>query len=96
METEDATPTLKITQNETVIEASTLIHIKNPYNSEYDAALIKGKMKVQLDMEVSQNFNLTGKVKKISFQVEDSKTFFESESTVEDVQERIELFVAPL
>ena len=96
LETYQGTPTLKITQNEIVIEANTKIHIKNPYNFEYDAAEIKALMNVQIDMEVTQNFNLTGKVKAITFTVEDVKTYFESESTVEDVQERIELFVAPV
>eukprot|EP00347_Sterkiella_histriomuscorum_P017917 403347484 len=96
MESDEPKPVLKITQKETVIEAQTKLHIKNPYNSEYDAALITSKLTIQLELEVTQNFNLTGKVKKISFEVQGLQTFFESDTTVEDVQERIDLFVTPI
>lgn len=96
LQSQDPAPKIKITQNKTVIEADVSLHIKNPYNIEYDASVVKSKLEIDLVFEVQENFNLTGKVKNITFTVQDMQNYFETETTLEEVQERISLFVQPI
>ncbi len=44
LESQQSLPSLKITENKTLIEAQVNMHIKNPYNVEYDSAVIKSNI----------------------------------------------------
>lgn len=48
IDSEDPLPTLKITENKTLIDAHITMHIKNPYNADYDAAIVTSNIQVEL------------------------------------------------
>ena len=48
MESTEPKPNVRITKDSTTVEANVILHIKNPYNAEYDAALITSKLFVEL------------------------------------------------
>lgn len=52
MEADETEPKLIITQDKTYIESDVRLHIKNPYNEEYDACIIYSKLEVELKLEV--------------------------------------------
>ncbi len=72
------------------------MHIKNPYNVEYDSAVIISNIQVELQLQISEQFNLTGKVKNVTFNVQNVETYFETETTLEEVQEHIAVFIQPI
>ncbi|CDW78196.1 phospholipid transfer protein [Stylonychia lemnae] len=96
MEADESKPSLRITKDKTFIETDVRLHIKNPYNDQYDACIIYSKLEVELKLEVLSGFNLTGKVLNVTFTVHNMKAFFETKSTVEDIQDQIQVFVAPI
>ncbi len=53
--------------------------------------IITTKLIIDLKLEVTQNFHLTGSVNNILFEVEEVKKLFDTPESVEDVQENIEL-----
>jgi hypothetical protein len=96
IEADEAEPKLVITKEKTYIQSDVRLHIKNPYNVEYDSCIIYSKLEVELKLEVQQGFNLTGKVTNVTFTVTDMKAYFETPTTVEEIQERIDIFVQPI
>ncbi len=78
-------PVLNITHSQTVIEGNCTLHIKNPFNEEYDAAIISSHLRMELIMEIHEKFNMTGKVEKIEFEVYGYETFFEQDTDLTTV-----------
>ena len=52
IQSEDPTPTLNITSKLSTVHGNASIHIKNPYNPEYDAAIIQCDLTIQMTLEI--------------------------------------------
>ena len=74
---EDDNLTINISQDLMTIKMNSSLHIKNPYNYEYDAAVIYANLQMNLKFQVNPGFNMTGKVSNMSFDVYAFETFFE-------------------
>ena len=77
------------------ITANSSIHIRNPYNPEYDAAIIDCEMVITLILEVQANFNLTGRVSEIGINVTNVQTFFKTDQDIEAVNKSMEHIKEP-
>ena len=72
-------PSIYIKPKQTVINSTIDIILKNPYNKEYDSAIIYANLTLNLTLKVHDKFILTGNIDQLDLNVFNFITYFKSD-----------------
>lgn len=81
LESETA-PHIEIKQGISSLDGRATLRFLNPYNSEYEAVMMKCDLAAEVEWELLHDFTLVGDIKNMSLSVTDFEAYFQTSVTL--------------
>ena len=89
-------PHLHITEDRTSIDSQAVIQFLNPYNNQFVVVELSVDLHLQIQIELLQDFRLSGRVQNLTLAVNSLKTFFKTNTKTENLKFKIHALEDPL